>query len=222
MYHVLNRAAGRGRLFVKESDYEAFERIMEQTRARVECRLLAYCLMPTHWHFLLWPREDDQLSEFLRLLCVTHAQRLHAHRHSAGTGPVYQGRFKSFPVQTDDHFLTVARYVERNPVRAGLAGRAEEWRWSSLWRRRSGSGEQRSLLCDWPVDPPTQWLRHVNQPEDPRQLDDLRTCLKRGRPYGDDSWAQQVADKLGLAATLRPMGRPRKDPASRKTAAVSI
>jgi len=82
--------------------------------------------MPNHWHFLFWPRKDGELSEVMRLLSVTHTQRWHAHRHTAGTGPVYQGRFKSFPVQSDEHFLTVARYVERNPVRTNLVLRAEQ------------------------------------------------------------------------------------------------
>src|SRR6202040_1231959 len=100
----------------------------------------------------LWPKEDGELSEFMRLLTVTHAQRWHAHHHSAGTGPLYQGRFKSFPVQEDDHLLTICRYVERNPLRAGLVSQAETWRWSSLWHRVHGTEEL--LLDPWPVARP--------------------------------------------------------------------
>ena len=125
VYHVLNRRVGRLPLFEQEPDYAAFERILEEAIARSGIRLSAYCLMPNHWHLLLWPRHDDQLSETLRWLTVTHTQRWHAAHRTAGTGPLYQGRFKSFPVETDDHFLTVARYVERNALRARLVRRAE-------------------------------------------------------------------------------------------------
>ncbi|GMQ80089.1 MAG: hypothetical protein BMS9Abin04_030 [Planctomycetia bacterium] len=69
---------------------------------------------------VVWPRKDKDLSRFTGWLTLTHTQRWHAHRHSAGTGHVYQGRFKSFPVQSDEHFLTVCRYVERNALRANL------------------------------------------------------------------------------------------------------
>ena len=136
VYHVLNRAVGRARLFHKSADYAAFEKVLEEAKEWLPTRLLAYCVMPNHWHLVLWPEDDGDLSEFMRWLTVTHTQRWHAHRHTAGTGPLYQGRFKSFPIQDDDHFLTVCRYVERNALRAKLALKAEHWRWSSLWFRR--------------------------------------------------------------------------------------
>jgi putative transposase len=131
-YHVLNRRVGRLPLFEKLGDYSAFEKVLSEVCERTNVRIAAYCLMPNHWHLLLWPRADGELSEVMRWITVTHTQRWHAHRRSAGSGPVYQGRFKSFPVQTDEHFLTVARYVERNAMRAGLVERAEHWQWSSL------------------------------------------------------------------------------------------
>jgi len=99
---------------------------------RTPVRLLAYCLLSNHWHLLLWPRADGELSEFMRWLTLTHTQRWHANRHTSGTGPIYQGRFKSFPVQSDEHLLTVARYIERNPLRAGMVEHVEQWQWSSL------------------------------------------------------------------------------------------
>ena len=131
---MLNRANARMTIFDDDGDYEAFETILEQAVARFETRLLAYCLMPNHWHLVVWPRNDGELSSLVGWLTLTHTQRWHAHRRSAGSGHVYQGRFKSFPIQEDDHFYTVARYVERNALRANLVPRAEQWRWSSLYR----------------------------------------------------------------------------------------
>ncbi len=129
IYHALNRANFRSAIFDDDEDYAAFERVLAQAVARHDMRLLAYCLMPDHFHLVLWPREDGDLSQFMRWLTLTHTQRWHAHHRTAGTGHLYQGRFKSFPVQADEHFLTVCRYVERNPVRADLVG-----------RRRNGGG----------------------------------------------------------------------------------
>src|SRR2546429_2073573 len=116
-HHVLNRRVGRLEVFEKPSDYSAFEKILAEAHHRTSIRIAAYCLTPNHWHLLLWPRTDGELSEVMRWITVTHTQRWHAYRHSSGTGPVYQGRFKSFPVQIDEHFITVARYVERNERR---------------------------------------------------------------------------------------------------------
>jgi putative transposase len=132
IYHVLNRGVAREPLFHKDADYAAFERIIAETLKRFPMRILAYCLMPNHWHFLLWPQKDGELSAFMRWLTNTHTQRWHAHYHTSGTGHVYQNRFKSFPVQDDPHLLIAWRYVERNALRAGLVQRGEEWRWCSL------------------------------------------------------------------------------------------
>ena len=146
-YHVLNRANARMQIFDTEKDYDAFEGILDEAVRRVKMRLLAYCVMPNHWHLVVWPREDGDLSTFVGWLTLTHTQRWHAHRHSVGSGHVYQGRFKSFLVESDEHLWTVCRYVERNALRAGLCVRAEEWRWSSVWRRGYGDAECRAALC---------------------------------------------------------------------------
>lgn len=211
VYHVLNRAVGRSRLFDKQADYAAFETVLEQAWVRLPTRLLCFCALPNHWHLVVWPREDGELSEFMRWLTVTHTQRWHAHRHTAGTGPLYQGRFKSFPIQGDAHLLTVCRYVERNALRAELVERAEDWRWSSLWRRQSGAPTPWLLeLSDWPVRPPRDWLAAVNRMQNAREIETLRRSIARGAPYGDRSWQLQTATRLGLESALRPRGRPGK------------
>jgi len=164
-YHVLNRRVGRLELFEKPADYSAFEKILAQAHHRTGMRIAAYCLMPNHWHLLLWPRSDGELSEVMRWITVTHTQRWHAHRHSFGTGPVYQGRFKSFPVQTDEHFLTVARYVERNALRAKLVERVEEWQWSSVYRSARHDAKLADFLSTWPMERPQNWIEWINEPD---------------------------------------------------------
>ena len=165
--------------------------------------------MPNHWHLLLWPRKDGDLSDVLRWITVTHTQRWHAHHHTAGTGPVYQGRFKSFPVQNDAHFLTVARYVERNALRAKLVTRAEDWQWSSRWRREQPDPKFTSWLSDWPMERPKDWMARVNRAHSVSELESLRVSVQRGRPFGDDDWVRRVAKRFGMESTLRPRGRPK-------------
>ena len=209
-YHVLNRRVGRLRLFEKPADYAAFETILHQAHERTDIRIAAYGLMPNHWHLLLWPRDDGELSEVMRWITVTHTQRWHAHRQTSGSGPVYQGRFKSFPVQSDEHFLTVARYVERNAKRAKLVDRAEEWRWSSLWRRVQRDPKLVEFLSEWPVERPRGWVKWVNGPDKAADLEDLRCSAQRGRPFGGEAWVVRIAKRLGLESTLRPRGRPKQ------------
>ena len=129
LYHVLNRANARAQIFRKEADYEAFERVLSEGLERYEVELFCFQLMPNHWHLVLRPNRDGEMSRFLRWITATHTMRYHAHYHTSGAGHVYQGRFKSFPVQDDAIFLAVCRYVERNAARAGLSRQAENWRW---------------------------------------------------------------------------------------------
>jgi putative transposase len=211
-YHVLNRAVGRGILFEDEGDYLAMEHVIERTFRICPIRIISYCLMPTHWHMVLWPKQDGQLSEFMRLLTVTHTQRWHAHHHSAGTGPLYQGRFKSFPIQQDDHFLTVCRYVERNAVRADLVKSAVRWRWCSLAKREAAPVEWLSPMLRWPVDVPRDWIAWTNRAQTAAELEAVRESVKRGRPFGDERWQERTAKKLALESTLRPRGRQRIHP----------
>jgi putative transposase len=210
VYHALNRANGRLTLFGKDGDYEAFLRVLAEAVPRVEMRLLAYCVLPNHWHLVLWPQHDGDLSHFLGWLTLTHTQRWHAHRHSAGSGHVYQGRYKSFPVQEDDHFLTVCRYVERNALRAGLVRRAEAWPWGSVWQRQRRAEAERPVLSAWPLAIPRRWLQWVNQPQTAAEEESLRRCVRRGQPFGDPIWQEQTSARLGLETTFRPRGRPGK------------
>lgn len=145
-------------------------------------------------------------------LTLTHTQRWHAHRHTAGTGHLYQGRFKSFPIQAAAPLLAVGRYVERNPLRAGLVRQATHWCYGSLWRRAHGDAEARQLLSDWPVPLPADWPHYVEAAQTEAELAALRRSVLRGQPYGADAWVQVTATRLGLETTLRARGRPRRAP----------
>jgi putative transposase len=171
-------------------------------------KLLAFCLMPNHWHQLLLPVHDGDLSHFVGWVTLTHAQRLHAARLTTGTGHVYQGRFKSFPIQDDEHFLTVCRYVQRNALRAGLVARAENWRWGSLWRRVHGTDSEDKLLGAWPVAKTCGWTEYVNMPQTESELNAVRQSVRRGTPFGSKRWTERIIGRFCLESTRRPRGRP--------------
>jgi putative transposase len=203
-YHVLNRGNAHRSVFHREGDVAAFLKLMTEAAERTPVRLLAYCLLPNHFHLVLWPREDGDLSDYMMWLMTAHVRRYHQHYHSSGH--VWQGRLRPFPVQEHDHLLTVLRYVERNSVRAGLVARAQDWRWSSAAADRTAA----PILDASPVPRPDHWLDWVNQPQTEAEVESLRECVRRGRPFGHEAWMLATAERLGLRTSLRPLGRPPK------------
>jgi len=194
-------------IFDGPRDYEAFQRVVVETLRLAPMRICAFCWMPNHWHFVLWPQRDGDLSRFMQRMTNTHTQRWERAKRRVGYGHLYQGRFKSFPVESDEHFYAVVRYVERNPLRAGLVARAEDWPWGSF--RQRGTAVGRALLADWPLPQPSDWIHHVNAPQTEAELAAIRQCVRRGRPFGNGTWNEETAERLGLLSTLRSRGRPR-------------
>ena len=209
VYHVLNRANGRLRIFRKRDDFAAFERILAQGIDRVGMRLCGYCIMGNHFHMLLWPKNDGDVSEFMRWVTLTHTQRWHAAHGTAGIGHVYQGRFKSFPVQSNGHYLTVLRYIEGNPLRAKMVADSRDWQYSSL-AIRNGMEKDNLTISPGPVAVSRNWNRLVNILPNEKIDAKMQNCIKRGTPFGDDGWIEATAEKLNLQITLRPRGRPNK------------
>jgi putative transposase len=207
-YHVLNRGNARGQVFHKADDYAAFLKLLPLGVERLPMRILGFCLMPNHFHLVLWPRADGDLGRFMQWLLTSHVRRYH--RHYQSSGHVWQGRFKAFPIQQDEHYLAVLRYVERNPLRARLVRSAENWTWSSLRERLAGDAAE--LLHRGPLELPRNWLTLVNRPQTEAELAALRHSIARGTPYGSPHWTKLTANRLGLESTLRPRGRPRKAP----------
>ena len=205
-YHVINRGNGGATVFHKRADYLRFTEMLSQACERLPLRVVCWCLMPNHFHLVLWPHEDGDLSRWMQWLMTCHVRRYHRHYNSSGH--VWQGRFKAFPIQQDGHYLTVLRYVESNPLRAALVDRGEQWEWSSLWAL-ANRGDY-SFLSDGPVERPDNWLSIVNQPRPQDELKVIHNCLTRGAPFGDDLWARQTATRLGLQNALNPRGRPPK------------
>ena len=183
VFHVLNRGNGRQEIFHKDGDYHAFGKLLEEALENFDIKLFAYCLMPNHFHFLLQPAKGEDMSKFMQWLMTSHVRRYH--QHYGTSGHVWQGRYKSFIVQEDDHLLTVLRYVEGNPVRAHLVESAKSWRWSS--HRARAAGKSANNLSDLPVLLPTNWTEYIDTPMTSSEVERLRRSVNRQAPFGKES-----------------------------------
>jgi putative transposase len=172
VHHVVNRGNRKKIVFHKPQDYRAFLGILREAVHRFGMRLIAFCLMRNHWHLVLWPDERVSISVFMHWLTSTHVRRYHAHYHLTGTGHLYQARFHNDICLDARGVLSVIRYVEGNPVAAGIVRRAEDWKWSSLWLRVRGEGD--GLLTNGPIELPANWTAYVNEHTLPRTPDTRR------------------------------------------------
>ena len=206
IYHIFNRGHGRSVVFRKRKDYEMFLEILIAGRQRASIEVFGLCLMPTHWHLVVRPRRDGDLSAYLSWITNTHVKRYRV-RHPHTKGSLYQGRYKSFPVQGGRHLINLLRHIESNPRRAGLKKRVENWRWSSLGCDKKVAS---ALLDPWPADRPKHWRKVVSKPLSKADQDAVVASLKRSRPLGDDLWVRMMARKTGKEQTLHPIGRPPK------------
>lgn len=196
IHHVLNRGALRHGLFETEADCRLFIASLRDALARHPVALLAWCLMPNHWHLLVRSNADDGLPRFVRWLTLAHSRRWQALHARSGVGTLYQGRYRSTLVEGDEHLLTVLRYVERNPVRAGLVPNAADWPWSSARERISGRG---SLLAPFPIRLPADWPRLVNEPQTSAEETAARLMARRpGRPRSVERSATVAAPRRRL------------------------
>lgn len=205
-YHVLNRGNGKQVVFHRDRDYSAFVSLIREAIARIPISIYAYCLMPNHFHIVVMPDKGEKLSMWMQWLMTSHVRRYHLHYGTSGH--IWQGRYKSFIIKQDDHLLNVLRYVEANPIRAGIVTSAKDWPWSS--HRLRIDGGQPTLLSALPTALPEDWGRLVDESLTLSDIAILRMCVVRQMPYGDQSWQADICKKLGLESTTRPRGRPRK------------
>jgi putative transposase len=207
LHHVLNRGNRRETVFHKPEDYQAFFNLLCDATDRVPMRILAVCLMPNHFHLVLWPLNGCDLSAYMQWLMTAHIRRYHQHYETTGLGHIWQGRYKNFLIQSDAHLYNVLRYVEGNALRANMVRAAEFWPWSSANRRYTPDG--REYLSEWPIPRPDDWTELVNTGWSLEELHRVRHSLKRGTPYGDEGWVRHTAEAYGLESTLRLPGRVR-------------
>ncbi len=209
IYHVINRANARVQIFDNDADYKQFESILDEAIEKFGMKMFAYCIMPNHWHLVLCPANDGDLSKFMGWLTNTHTRRWHASKGTIGNGHLYQGRYKSFICKKDNYLLTLLRYVEANAKRAKLVQKAENWQWSSGWRREHGTQEQRKILSLLPIEIPSNYTKYLNEIQTTDTLSLVRKSVNKNIPFGDDLWVFKMIDKFKLGQTTRGVGRPK-------------
>ena len=210
VYHVINRSNGRVAIFNTDADYRHFESLLEEGKELIGMRIFSYCIMPNHWHLVLYPKSDTDMGEFMRWVTTTHVRHRRTRTNSVGEGHLYQGTYKSFPVETSDYLVQLIRYVEQNPLRAKLVDRAVDWKWSSLWRREKGTEKEKKLLAKLPIELPKDYALSVNEIYTPETLEKIRYSVNKGAPWGTESWTTGMVKKYGMESTLRGVGRPKQ------------
>jgi putative transposase len=215
VYHALNRGNNRGAVFEDDDDRWAFLQALAKTQRRYPFELFGYCLMTNHFHLLLRPSAGQSISRIMQSLTVAHTRRYHQ-RHGS-VGHVWQGRFKSPLIQADEHLLTVLRYIEANPLRAGMVKELETYRWSSY--PVHGLGRADELVAPFPgwetfarteAARLQKWRTWAHTPLTAKELDRVRQAVVSGRPLGAPSWVEATARQCDIPLGSRPRGRPRK------------
>ncbi len=210
IYHVLNRANARATIFSKDKEYQDFEQILFEAVEKFKMRLIAYHLMPNHFHLVLYPQHDDEIKKFMHWLTLTHTQRWHVNTKTIGHGHLYQGRYKSFLVETDSYLWALLAYVERNALRAKLVKSIKDWKWSSYYKRLNGTPLQKKLLATDSIIWPDNYEKLLSLPEEQEKLRTIRNSINRGKPFGCDVWTNRILKKFNLEITERKRGRPKK------------
>lgn len=170
--HIINRRNDRQLLFAKPLDYQQFLSLLSHAKSKHPVRIIAYALMPNHWHLVIWVESSTQISLFMHWLTGTHAARVRWQTRTVGEGHVYQGRYRAFLIDGEARYFRLLQYVEANPLRARLVRRAEDWRWSSLEERL---GRLRGLVEPGPIGLPLRWTDIVNGPLSREDLEDFRS-----------------------------------------------
>jgi putative transposase len=175
--HVVNRGNDKRLLFERAAEFEDFLALVVWAKGQCKVRIVAYCIMGNHWHFVFWVEYDGDVSWFLHRLTSTHAKSWRRRTKTTGCGHVYQARFKSSKVYTEAYYYNLLRYVEQNPLRANLVRQSSDWRWSSLAERL---GHRDNLLLDaGPADLPIGWPQLVDRNLPCEAIEEIRSALQR-------------------------------------------
>jgi len=192
IYHVLNRGNNKRKIFYRYNDFQLFLNLTRKSKKDFGIKIFAYCLMPNHFHIVLSPDKGVLLSKWMH--CLMRSHFIQYKRVHETTGHLWQGRFKSFVIQEDNHLLVILRYVERNPVRANLVVSAKNWSWSSH-QERIGKVHN-PFLDNIPIELPPNWSEYVDQPLTDRELEVIRRGINRHSPFGNSEWKKKMSRKV--------------------------
>ena len=201
----MNRSAKQLTLFDEPAEYEMFLQVLGEAETACPIRLLEYCVMPNHWHLLVWPERDDQLTRFMRWITGVHAQRWRQARGQPGKGAVYQGRYRWVAVQDGQHYDVARRYIQQNPVRAHLVDCPENWPWSSA---SNTVVHARPVLAPGPLSLEAHQSGLCDAPLATDVAQQMRSSLRTGQPFGNPQWSLALEVRKWLMAVLEAHSKP--------------
>lgn len=216
-HHVIQRGHNRQAVFVNDDDFAFYLDNLQNEKQRFDCRIHAFCLMTNHVHLIINPGpEPDSLG--LLMKSIAARQTRYVNKLEKRTGTLWESRYKSSPVETDRYLLACSRYVEMNPVRAGITSDPAEYQWSSH-ATRIGRGH-----FDW-LDHDPAWLdlganneerrkryRHFVRevvPDHERKL--IAEAVQRGQLTGSKRFAEELSQRLQRRVEIRGPGRPKRE-----------
>jgi len=215
--HVIQRGNNRQACFFTDQDYPFYLDNLAQASHNTGCQIHAYVLMTNHVHLLLSSSQPQGVGDMMKMLGQRYVQYVNrAYRRS---GTLWEGRFRSCPTQEDAYLLTCMRYIELNPVRAGMVEHPGDYRWSSY--RANAQGEASALLTPHPLylaldrDDAARQIayRELFRNElDPGMVDQIRAATNGNFALGNSKFSEEIARALGRRVTPGKAGRPRKTP----------
>lgn len=216
IYHVINRGNNRQVIFAEEKDYWHYLDILKKYKQKLNFKILAYCLMANHIHLLIKTSTTANISDIMKAITIAHTRYYH-HKYQA-SGHIWQGRFKSPIVSDDEYLLTLMRYIEQNPLRAGIVDQPDKYPFSSC---QANSKIGRDILVDKEDNPvysslgntieeqTRQYREFVLIPPDDKQLELIRKSLGGLSHFASEKFLTQINELL-LAKQKRHRGRPRR------------
>ena len=216
-HHIVQRGHNRQPVFVEDADFRYYLSNLEEWKHSLGLKVYSYCLMTNHVHLVV--KADDDLTAIPRLMKrLAGRQTRYVNALEQRTGTIWEGRYKISPIDTDEYLLSCCRYVELNPVKAGMVAKPEDYRWSSFASR---CGHEH---CDWLDEPPTlkglgvnrhqrmtNYQAFVSELSFSLKDDKIRSAIDGNKLTGGDKFVDEVEQRLGIRLELRDPGRPRKD-----------
>jgi putative transposase len=209
-YHITQRGNYRQEIFRNDKDRSQYLFWINEYSRKFHLSVLAYCLMNNHVHFIVQPHEEESLAKVFSVAHMRYSQYFNKERKASGH--LWQGRFFSCLLD-EPYFMAAMRYVERNPVRAGMVKRPWEWKWSSVAAHIGGTdgiiqviGIKESLGVSL-----GSWREYIDSDENTPDVEAIRGHTKTGRPLGKIGFLGKVSRKLERVINVLPRGRPKKE-----------
>ena len=214
-HHIVQRGHNREVVFIEDADYRYYINTLKEWKEELGVKVYGYCLMTNHVHLILDPRvQVTNLGKLMKRLAGR--QTRYVNHKEKRTGSLWEGRYKSSPIETDTYLLACNRYVELNPVKAGMVEYAKDYEWSS-YRQRVGlevdvwiDNDSAYLgLSDDETERSQRYMGYINEQSLASETQLIQQALQRGQLTGTNRFVEQVEHRLGQRIEHRGQGRPR-------------